>query len=344
MKAIVWTKYGSPDGLQLEEVDKPTPKENEILVKIRATTVTAGDSEMRRLKLPLMLSFPVRLYAGFLRPKRIPILGQELAGEVEEVGKHVKSFKRGDQVFGTTGFGFGAYAEYICLPGDPNEMQGALAIKPVNMSYEEAAVVPTAGFEALHFFRQADIQRGQKVLIIGAGGSIGTFSIQLAKHFGAEVTAVDSTEKLDMLRSLGADHVIDYTKEDYTNKGEFYDLIIDVVGKSSVARRLKLLKQDGYYFLAYAGLSHIFLGMWTSMTSNKKLKIESASQKPEDLVFIKELIEAGKLKSIIDRRYPLEQTAEAHRYVETGHKKGNVVITVEHYDKTQAIGDDSKVS
>jgi len=293
-----------------------------------------GDCEMRRLELPLMLSFPVRLYAGFLRPKRIPILGQELAGEVESVGKDVKRFKEGDQVFGTTGFGFGAYAEYICLPEEPNDTQGALATKPTKLTYEEAAAVPTAGFEALHFLRKANIHRGKKVLIIGAGGSIGTFSVQLAKHFGAEVTGVDSTEKLDMLRSIGVNHVIDYTKEDYTNNGESYDLIIDVVGKSSVARRLKLLKQDGYYFLAYAGLSHIVLGMWTSMTSNKKVKIESASQKQEDLIFIKELIEAGKLKSIIDRRYPLEQTAEAHRYVETGQKKGNVVITVEHNNKT----------
>ena len=175
---------------------------------------------------------------------------------------------------------------------------------------------------------RADIQRGKKVLIIGAGGSIGTFSVQLAKHFGAEVTGVDSTEKMDMLRSIGADHVIDYTKEDYTNNGETYDLIIDVVGKSSVARRLKLLKQEGYYFLAYAGLSHIVLGMWISLTSNKKLKIESASQTKEDLLFLKELIDAGKIKSVIDRHYSLEQTAEAHRYVETGNKKGNVVITV----------------
>jgi 2-desacetyl-2-hydroxyethyl bacteriochlorophyllide A dehydrogenase len=329
MKAIVWTKYGSPDGLLLKEVEKPVPKDDEVLIKIHATTVTAGDSEMRRLELPLMLSFPVRLYAGFLRPKRIPILGQELAGEVEEVGKDVKLFKKGDQVFGTTGFGFGAYAEYICLHGDPNEMQGALAKKPANMTYEEAAAVPTAGFEALHYLRQADIQRGQKVLIIGAGGSIGTFSVQLAKHFGAEVTGVDSTEKLDMLRSIGVNHVIDYTKEDYTNNGESYDLIIDVVGRRSVARRLKLLKQDGYYFLAYAGFSNIVLGMWTSMTSNKKVKIESASQKQEDLIFIKELIEAGKLKSIIDKTYALEQIAEAHRYVETGQKMGSVVITIQ---------------
>ncbi len=283
---------------------------------------------MRRLKLPLMLSFPVRLYAGFIKPKRIPILGQELAGEVEEVGVNVKSFQKGDQVFGTTGFGFGAYAEYICLHGEPNEMGGALATKPANMTYEEAAAVPTAGFEALHFLRKANIQRGQKVLIIGAGGSIGTFSVQLAKYFGAEVTGVDSTEKLDMLRSIGADHVIDYTQEDYTKSSERYDLIIDVVGKGTASRGLKLLKQDGNYFLAYAELSHMLLKIWTSMTSHKKLKIESSSQKKDDLIFLRELIEAGKLKSVIDRSFPLEQTAEAHRYAETGKKKGNIVITV----------------
>ena len=328
MKAIVWTKYGPPDGLKLQEVEKPIPKDDEILIKIHATSVTAGDCEMRRLELPLMLSFPVRLYAGFLRPKRIPILGQELAGEVEAVGKQVNSFKKGDQVFGTTGFGFGAYAEYICLPGEPGDTQGALTTKPTNSTYEEAAAVPTAGFEALHFLRKANIQPGKKVLIIGAGGSIGTFSIQLARHFGAEVTGVDSTEKLEVMRSTGANHVIDYTKEDYTTRGESYDLIIDVVGKRSVSRRLKLLKPDGYYFLAYAGLSHILLGMWSSVTSNKKLKIESASQKVEDLIFLKALIEAGKLQAVIDRLYPLEETAEAHRYVESGRKKGNVVISL----------------
>jgi len=334
MKAIVWTKYGPPDVLQLQEVEKPIPKEDEVLIRIYATTVTAGDCEMRRLELPLMLSFPVRLYAGFLRPKRITILGQELAGEVEEIGQGVKSFKKGDRVFGTTGFGFGAYAEYVCLPETPGDTQGALAATPTNLTYEEAAAVPTAGLEALHFLRKANIQRGKKVLIIGAGGSIGTFSIQLARHFGAEVTGVDSTEKLDLMRSIGANHVVDYTKGDYTNNGESYDLIIDVVGRRSVSRRLKLLKQDGYYFLAYAGLSHILLGMWISMTSDKKLKIESASQKREDLIFLKELIEAEKLKSIIDRTYPLEQVAEAHRYAETGQKKGNVVITVGHDSKT----------
>ena len=328
MKAVIWTKYGSPDGLQLRDVEKPTPKDNEILVKIHATSVTAGDCEMRRLELPLMLSLPVRLYAGFLRPKRIPILGQELAGEVVEVGKNVASYKVGDQVFGTTGFGFGAYAEYICLPEKPGDAQGTLASMPANLTYKEAAAVPTAGFEALHFLRKANIQPGKKVLIVGAGGSIGTFSIQIAKYLGADVTGVDSPEKLELIRSLGVDHVIDYTSGDYTGTGETYDLIIDVVGKSSVARRLKLLKDGGYYFLAYAGLSHIILGMWTSMISKKKLKIESSSQKKEDLIFLKELLETGKLKAIIDKSYPLEQAAEAHRYVEAGTKKGNVVLVV----------------
>ena len=333
MKAIVWTKYGSPDGLQLQDIQKPAPKDNELLVKIHATSVTAGDCEMRRLELPLMLSWPMRVYAGFMRPKRIAILGQELAGEVEAVGKHVQSFKQGDQVFGTTGFGFGAYAEYICLPDEPNDMQGVLAAKSANLSYEEAAVVPTAGFEALHFLRSANIQRGKKVLIVGAGGSIGTFAVQLARQFGAEVTAVDSTEKLDMLRSIGANRVIDYTKEDYTSLDDSYDLIIDVVGKGSVARRLRLLKQDGQYFLAYATLSHIFLSMWVSLTSNKKLKISSASQRKEDLLFLQELIETGKIKPVIDRCYPLAQLAEAHRYAEAGHKKGNIAITVDHMER-----------
>ncbi len=328
MKAIVWTKYGPPDGLQLKEVEKPVPKDDQILVKIHATTITAGDCEMRRLELPLMLSFPVRVYAGLIAPKRIPILGQELAGEVKEVGANVKTYKEGDQVFGTTGFGFGAYAEYICLPEEPDDVQGTLAPKPTNLTYEEAAAVPTAGFEALHFLRKADIQPGKKVLIIGAGGSIGTFAIQLVRHFGAEVTGVDSTEKMDMLRSIGANHIIDYTKEDYTKSGKSYDLIIDVVGRRGVAHRLKLLKPAGTYFLAYAGFSHILLSLWTSMTSKKKLKIESASQKEEDLIFLKELLEAGKLKPIIDKSFPLEQVPDAHRYVETGNKKGNVVITV----------------
>jgi 2-desacetyl-2-hydroxyethyl bacteriochlorophyllide A dehydrogenase len=328
MKAIVWTYYGSSDGLQLQEIEKPSPKDDEILVKIHATSVTAGDSEMRRLKLPLMLSWPMRLYAGLIRPKRLTILGQELAGVVQEVGKDVQAFKEGDQVFGTTGLGFGSYAEYICLKGNPSEAQGALAIKPANLSYEEAAVVPTAAFEALHFLREANIQPLQKVLVFGAGGSIGTFSVQLAKHFGAEVTAVDSTNKMEMLRTIGADHLIDYTKQDVTQNGESYDVVIDVVGTRLVSRRLKSLKPNGRYFLANASLSHVFLGLWLSITSQKRLLIQAADQTKSNLRFLKELIEAGKLVPVVDRYYPLEQIPDAHKYADTGQKLGNIAITV----------------
>ncbi len=328
MKAIVWTKYGPPDVLQLKEVEKPTPKDNEVLVRIYATTVTAGDCEMRRLKFPIWLWLPMRIYAGLIRPTRINILGQELAGEIESVGKDVKRFKEGDQVFAHAGFGMGAYAEYICLPEEPKEMEGPLAIKPSNMTYEEAAAVPVGGLEALHFLRQGNIQSGQKVLINGAGGSIGTMGIQLAKHYGAEVTAVDSTGNLDMLRSIGADQVIDYTQEDFTKSDQTYDVIFDVVGKSSFSGSVKSLKQNGRYLLANPGLSHMVRGGWTSMRSSKNVISGAASHKTGDLIFLKKLIEAGKIKSVIDRRYPLEQIAEAHSYVETGHKKGNVVITV----------------
>jgi len=328
MKAIVWTKYGPPDGLKYQEVEKPVLKDDEILVKIHATTVTAGDCEMRRLELPLMLSLPVRLYAGLLKPKRIPILGQELAGEIKAVGNDVTEYKVGDQVFGTTGFGFGAYAEYICLPERPGDAQGVIVTKPDNVSYEEAAAVPTAGFEALHFLRKANIQPGQKVLIIGAGGSIGTFAIQLAKHFGAEVTGVDSTNKQEMMRSLGADHVIDYTVEDYTRVRETYDLIIDVVGKHSISRRLRLLKPGRTYYLAFARPAHLLLAWWTSLASNRRLRIQSASQKEEDLVYLAGLLEAGKLVSVIDQQFPLEQAADAHKYAEAGGKIGNIAISV----------------
>jgi 2-desacetyl-2-hydroxyethyl bacteriochlorophyllide A dehydrogenase len=262
-----------------------------------------------------------------LRKPRKQILGQELAGEIESAGKDVKLFRKGDQVFAATGFRFGAYAEYICLPAKPE--QGVLAIKPANMTCEEAAAVPVGGLEALYFLRKGNIQSGQKVLINGAGGSIGTFAVQLAKSFGAEVTGVDSTGKLDMLRSIGADHVIDYTQEDFTKSGETYDVIFDVVGKSSFSRSVRSLKHNGRYLLANAGLSQMARGRWTSMTSSKKVILGAASEKTEDLIFLKELIEAGKIKPVIDRRYPLERIAEAHSYVDSGHKKGNVVITVE---------------
>jgi NADPH:quinone reductase-like Zn-dependent oxidoreductase len=328
MKAAVWTNYGSPDVLQLKEVQKPTPKNNEVLIQVRATTVTAGDSEMRRLKIPFSLQLPLRIYNGFSKPKKITILGQELAGEIEAIGKDVKRFKAGDQVFGTTGLGFGAYAEYICLP--ENSTMGVLAMIPENMTYEEAAAVPTGGLEALHFIRKGNIQRGEKVLIIGAGGSIGTFAVQLARYFGAEVTGVDSSGKLNMLTTIGADHVIDYTQEQITKRAEIYDVIFDVMGKSSFSGSVRLLNHNGRYLLGNAGLSQIVRGRWTSLRSSKKVIIGAANQKNEDLLFLKALIEAGKMKSVIDRRYPLEQIADGHRYVDTGQKKGNVVITISH--------------
>lgn len=323
MKAIVLTKYGSPDGLQLTEVEKPTPKDNEDLIKVRATTITAGDIEIRTLKFPLWLMLPIRIYVGFIKPGNF-ILGQELAGDIMAVGKAVTRFKEGNPVFGTTGFRFGAHAQYACL-----SETGVLAIKPSNMTYEESTAVPVAGTEALHFMRKAKIQSGEKVLIVGAGGSIGTIGVQLAKYFGAEVTGVDSSGKLDMLRSIGADHTIDYTQEDFTQNGQTYDVIFDVMGKSSFSGGVQSLKPDGRYLLGgNSAPSQLLHGWWVSMTGSKKVIVGAASQKSEDLVFLRELIEAGKMKSIVDRRYPLEQTAEAHRYVETGQKKGNVVIAV----------------
>ena len=323
MKAIVWTKYGPPDVLQLREMEKPTPQDNEVLIRTVAATVTAGDCEVRSLKLPLWLGLPLRIYVGIQKPKRLTILGQELAGEIEAVGKNVTKFKKGDAIFAVTGFGMGAYAEYKCLPED-----GALAIKPTSLSDEEAATIPVGGLEALHFLRKGNIQRGQKVLINGAGGSIGTIAIQLAKHFGADVTAVDSAEKLEMLRSVGADNVIDYTQEDFTKNGERYDVIFDVVGKSPFSRSIRSLTHSGCYLIGNPSLSKKFWGAWISKRSSKKVATDAAGHRAEDLIFLKELIEAGKIKSVIDRRYPLEQIPEAHRYVETGRKKGNVVIAI----------------
>ncbi len=324
MKAILWTAYGAPGVLQHGEVEKPSPRENEVLVRVHASTVTTGDCEMRKLKLPLFFSFPMRLYAGFDRPRRITILGQELAGEVEAVGGKVKRFKPGDPVFGTTTLQLGAYAEYICVP------EQLLAPRPSNLTYEQAAAVPLGGQESLYYLRKAGIRSGQKVLVYGAGGSIGTVAVQLARSYGAEVTAVDSTSKLEMLRSIGAAHVIDYTREDFTQSGVTYDVILDVVGKIPFSQGLQCLKEQGYYLIANPSLSHFVRGPWASKRGSIRMVAGKSEQKVEDLLQVKELIEAGKITPVIDRIYPLEQTAEAHAYVETGGKKGSVVITLEH--------------
>ena len=334
MKAIVWTKYGSPDGLQLREVAKPAPRDNEVLIKVHAATASTPDSELRRLKLPLLFAIPLRLYIGFIKPTRITILGTEFAGEIESAGKEVTRYQPGDQVFGYTGLAMGTYAEYMCLAEKPSGMAGVFAKKPVNMSYEEAAAVPFGGLEALHSLGKIEIQRGQKVLIVGAGGSIGTWTVQLAKHYGAEVTGVDHTVKLDMLRSIGADYVIDYTQEEFTKNGQTYDVILDTIGKSPFAGSLRSLRENGTYLNANPGLLGGIRMRWASKKSSKKIIPWTAGYTTNNLLTLKELIEAGKLKPVIDRHYPLEQTAEAHRYVDSGQKKGNVVITVEHNHKT----------
>ncbi len=318
MKAIVCAKYGPPEVLMLREVEKPVPGDNEILIKIHATAVSSGDVRLRKAD-----PFAVRFFFGLTKPKK-SILGFALAGDVEAIGKDVKLFKEGDQVFGTTGLRLGAYAEYKCLPE-----KSALAIKPNNMTYEEAAAIPFGGTTALYFLRKGNIRNGQKVLVYGASGAVGTAAIQLSKYFGAEVTAVCSTTNLEMVKALGADEVIDYTITDFTKNGENYDVIFDTVGKSSFSGCIRSLKQKGFLILASAGLSQMFQGFWTTMTSSKKVISGVVSEKAEDILFLKGLIEEKRLKPVIDRTYPLEQIADAHRYVEMGHKKGNVVITLD---------------
>jgi NADPH:quinone reductase-like Zn-dependent oxidoreductase len=335
MKAIVYSQFGPPDVLQLEEVDQPFPKDNEVLIRVHAAPVNYGDLVARNFKnipssefhMPLPLLLPTRMYFGFTKPK-INILGSEFAGEIEAAGKDVKRFKQGDQVYGYLGQRMGAYAEYLCMPED-----GSVAIKPANMTDAEAAAVPYGAIMATSLLRHANLQPGHKVLINGASGGIGSAAVQLAKNYGAEVTGVCGAPRTDYVKLLGADRVIDYTVEDFTQNGETYDLIFDILGKSSFARCRNSLKPNGIYLLASFKMKPVFQMLWTKIAGNQKVICALASEKPDDLVFIKELIEAGQFKSVIDRCYPMDKAAEAHRYAESGRKKAQVVISMDHNHK-----------
>ena len=325
MRAAVYTRYGPPEVVEIREVEKPVPRENEVLIRVHATTVCAADWRMRRAD-----PFLVRFMIGLAKPKKLRILGTEFAGTVESAGQSVTLFAAGDQVFGATGFTFSAHAEYVCLPQDAR-----LAIKPVNMSLEEAAAVMFGGVSALHFLREASVQPGQKILIDGASGSVGVFAIQLAKHFGAHVTGVCSTANVELVKSLGADDVVDYTQEDFSRAGGVYDVVFDTIGKSGFSRSLRSLKRGGSYVRVGGSgrllwmVGGILKAKWASMTDGAKVISGVARARPGDETFLKELIEAGKLRTVIGRRFALDEIVEAHRYAESGHKRGHAVVVIE---------------
>ncbi len=323
MKAIVYTKYGSPDVLEVKEVKKPTPKDDEVLIKVHASEVTKADCEMRSFNFQVKWFWlPLRVALGLIKPKK-QILGGYFAGEVESVGKDVSKFKKGDQIFGAAKLRLGAYGEYVSLPANYT-----LVPKPNNVRFEEAAAVPLGGLNALHFLRKANIQNGEKVLVNGAGGSIGTFGVQIAKGMGAEVTAVDSTIKEEMLRRIGANHFIDYTKEDFTKCGQSYDVIFSMVAKSSYSECVKALKPKGRYLMANPRISDMLRSVLTSKFTDKTAIFAFARETEEELLTLKEMIEEGKIKPVVDQIYSFEQAAEAHRRVETEKRLGAVVISM----------------
>lgn len=333
MKAIKYTEYGSPDVLQLVEIEKPVPADNEVLIRVHAAHINFGDIAARKFNqlspdefhMPSPLLFISKFIFGFTKPK-ITILGSEFSGKIESVGNDVTGFKAGDEVFGYRGPAMGANAEYLVVPED-----SMLVIKPSNMTYEEASTIPYGALTALTLLRRVDIQPGQKVLINGASGSIGSHALQLAKYYGAEVTAVCGTQRVELVKALGADKVIDYTKEDFTTNGETYDVIFDVLGKSDFSQSKDSLTENGIHFYASFKMRQVFQMLWTSLTASKQRVICALSNETiDDLVFIKERIEAGDIKTVIDRCYPLEEIAEAHRYIENGQKTGNIVITIAH--------------
>jgi len=322
MKAIIYEKYGSPEVLKYKEMEKPTPNDDELLIKVQAASVTPGDCEMRSFTMPLIFWFPLRIMFGIFHPKR-KILGLDMAGEVVAVGKNINNFKAGDQVFASTGSDFGAYAQYACLSN-----KNAIALKSPDLSFAEAVSIPTGGLNALHYLKLGQIQKGQKVLIIGAGGNFGMYGVQLAKYFGAEVTAVDNSEKLDFMRRLGADHVIDYTSEDFSDNGVRYDFIFDVASKKSCLTSLKSLTKNGRLVIANPRLRHMLCGIWASLTGGKKIFYAFADYKSEDLIYLQNLVTEGKIKIFMDRLFKMEDVVEAHHYVEAGHKKGSVALQV----------------